>query len=152
MDNKNLEERLVTQAKKAAKLIKDEISIQHYDKLCSTIIMCQNYVQGADRLSWEDVYGEIYREEEKEEECGIYILSQSINISDEVEMLLELPIEILLYVCWLGCKAESDYFPEDLELIIGDKIPDFVAFLEKNLTSKEDFKKAMDFANKKMCY
>jgi len=33
MDNTNLEERLVTQVKKAAELIKDEISIQLYDKL-----------------------------------------------------------------------------------------------------------------------
>ncbi len=153
MDNKKLEEILVTQAKKAAELIKDEISIKLYDKLCGTIIiMCQNYVQGAAGLSWEDVYEEIYREEENDEECGIYILSQSADIPDKVELLLELPIEILLCVCWLGCKAENCYFPEDLESIIGDKIPDFVTFLEENLKSKEDFKNVMDFVCKEMCY
>ena len=38
-DNVNLAERLITQAKKAAELIKDEISDQLYDKLCSTITM-----------------------------------------------------------------------------------------------------------------
>ena len=82
MDNTNLEERLITQAKKAAELIKDEISIQLYDKLCSTIIMCQNYVQGADGLSWEDVYEDMYREEENDEDCGIYFLSQIIDIPE----------------------------------------------------------------------
>lgn len=152
MNNKNLQKRLVTQAKKTAELMKDEISIQLYDKLCSVMIMCQNYVQGADGLGWVDVYDEIYREEENDEECGIYISSQFTDIPDEIELLLELPIEILLCVCWLGCKAENDYFPEDLEFIIGDKIPDFAAFLEENLKSKEDFKKAIDFANNKMCY
>ena len=105
MDHTNLEERLIAQAKKAAELIKDEISIQLYDKLCSTIIMCQNYVQGADGLSWEDVYEEIYRDEENDEDCGIYILSQSIDNPDEVELYLAVPIEIMAYVCWLGCKA-----------------------------------------------
>jgi len=95
IDNTNLEERLIIQAKKAAELIKDEISIQLYDKLCSTITMCQNYVGGETDLSWADVYEEIYREEEKDEECGIYILSQFIDISDEVELLLTLSIEIL---------------------------------------------------------
>lgn len=152
MDNTNLEERLIAQAKKAAELIKDELSIQQYDKLCSTIIMCENYVQGVDGLSWDDVYEEIYRDEENDEDCGIYILSQSIDIPDEVELFLALPIEILAYDCWLGCKAQNDYFPSDLSPIIGDKIPDFVSFLEENLTSKEDFQKAMDFAYKKMCY
>lgn len=151
MDNKKLEAILVTQAKKAAEIIKDEISIQLYDKLCSTIVMCQKYVQGVDGLSWEDVYEEINREEKNDEECGIYILSLSIDIPDEVELLLDLPIEILLCICWLGCKDENDYFPEDLESIIGDKIPDFAAFLENNLKSKEDFNKALDFF-KKMCY
>ncbi|MDE7297451.1 MAG: hypothetical protein K2N94_01315, partial [Lachnospiraceae bacterium] len=63
-----------------------------------------------------------------------------------------LPIEILAYICWLGCKAENDYFPEDLELVIGERIPDFVAFLEENLKSKEDFEKAIDFANENLCY
>lgn len=38
-DNVNLAERLITQAKKAVELIKDEISDQLYDKLCSTITM-----------------------------------------------------------------------------------------------------------------
>ncbi len=149
MDNTNLEERLIAQAKKAAELIKDELSILQYGKLCSTIIMCENYVQGVDGLSWDDVYEEIYREEENDEDCGVYILSQFIDIPDEVELFLALPIEILAYVCWLGCKAQNDYFPSDLSPIIGDKIPDFVSFLEENLTSKEDFQKAMDFANKK---
>ena len=152
MDNKNLEERLIAQAKKAAELIKDEISTQFYDKLCSTIAMCQNYLEGADGLSWGDVYEEIYREEEDEGECGIYILSQLIDTPDEVTLLLALPIEILAYICWLGCKAENDYFPEDLELVIGERIPDFVAFLEENVKSKEDFEKAMDFANENLCY
>ena len=152
MDNTNLEERLIAQAKKAAELIKDELSVQQYDKLCSTIIMCENYVQGVGGLSWDDVYEEIYRDEENGEDCGIYILSQSIDIPDEVELFLALPIEILAYVCWLGCKAQNDYFPSDLSPIIGDKIPDFVSFLEENLTSKEDFQKAMDFAYKNMCY
>ena len=152
MDNTNLEERLIAQAKKAAELIKDELSVQQYDKLCSTIIMCENYVQGVDGLSWDDVYEEIYRDEENDEDCGIYILSQFIDIPDEVELFLALPIEILAYVCWLGCKAQNDYFPSDLSPIIGDKIPDFVSFLEENLTSKEDFQKAMDFAYKNMCY
>ena len=152
MDNTNLEERLITQAKKTAELIKDEISIQLHDKLCSTIIMCQNYVQGADGLSWEDVYEDIFREEKNDEDCGIYFSSQSIDIPEEIELLLVLPIEILLCVCWLGCKAGHGYFPEDLETLIGDKIPDFVSFLEENLPSKEDVKKATDFFNKEMCY
>ena len=152
MDNTNLEERLISQAKKAAELIKDAIPVQFYDKLCSTIIMCENYVQGADGLGWEDVYEEIYRDEENDEDCGIYILSQSIDNPDEVELYLAVPIETMAYVCWLGCKAQNDYFPEDLELVIGDKIPDFVSFLEENMTSKEDFQKVIDFANEKVCY
>lgn len=45
-----------------------------------------------------------------------------------------------------------DYFPQNLELVIGDKIPDFLSFLEENLTSKEDFKQAMDFVYKNLCY
>lgn len=59
-DNVNLAERLIAQAKKAAELIKDDISDQFYDKLCSTIAMCQDYVEGETDLSWADVYGEIY--------------------------------------------------------------------------------------------
>ena len=39
-NNADLAQRLITQAKKAAELIKDEISSQIYDKLCSTITMC----------------------------------------------------------------------------------------------------------------
>ena len=38
-DNVNLAERLITQAKKAVELIKDEISDHLYDKLCSTITL-----------------------------------------------------------------------------------------------------------------
>lgn len=136
-DTVNLAERLIAQAKKAAELIKDEISVLCYDKLYSTITMAQNYVEGETDLSWIDVYDEIYQGEGEE---------------DEVELLMTLPIEILSYVCWLGCKAENDYFPQDLELVIGDKIPDFVSFLEENLTDKEDFKQAMDFVNKNLCY
>lgn len=136
-DTVNLAERLIAQAKKAAELIKDEISVLCYDKLYSTITMAQNYVEGETDLSWIDVYDEIYQGEGKE---------------DEVELLMTLPIEILSYVCWLGCKAENDYFPQDLELVIGDKIPDFISFLEENLTDKEDFKQAMDFVNKNLCY
>ena len=74
MDYITLEEKLITQAKRAAELIKNEIPVSLYDKLCSTIALCQNYVEGADGL---------------------------------------------------GCKAENDHFPEDLELVIGDKIPEF---------------------------
>lgn len=136
-DTVNLAERLIAQAKKAAELIKDEISVLCYDKLYSTITMAQNYVEGETDLSWIDVYDEIYQGEGEE---------------DEVELLMTLPIEILSYVCWLSCKAENDYFPQDLELVIGDKIPDFVSFLEENLTDKEDFKQAMDFVNKNLCY
>lgn len=51
-DNENLAERLITQTQKAAELIKDVISDQLYDKLCSTITMCQNYVEGETDLSW----------------------------------------------------------------------------------------------------
>ena len=152
MDNTSLEERLVAQAQKAAELIKDAIPVLYYDKLHSTILMCENYVQGVDGLGWGDVYEEIYRDEENDEDCGIYILSQSIDNPDEVELYLAVPIEIMAYVCWLGCKAQNDYFPEDLELLIGDKIPDFVSFLEENLKSKEDFQKALDFANEKCVY
>ncbi len=153
MDNANLAQRLITQARKAAELIKDEISSQFYNKLCSTIIMCQDYVEGETDLSWVDVYGEIYQGEgEEDEEDGIYLMSQYIDIPDEVALLMALPIEILAYVCWLGCKAENDFFPEDLELVIGDKIPDFISFLEENLTGKEDFKQAIDFVNKNLCY
>ena len=75
-----------------------------------------------------------------------------IDTPDEVALLMALPIEILSCVCWLGCKAENDYFPQDLELVIGDKIPDFISFLEENLTGKEDFKQAIDFVNKNLCY
>lgn len=152
-DNANLAERLITQAKKAAEAIKDEISYQLYDKLCSTITMCQNYVEGETDLSWIDVYDEIYQGEgDEDEEDGIYLMSQYIDTPNEVELLMALPIEILSCVCWLGCKAENDYFPQDLELIIGDKIPDFISFLEENLTGKEDFKQAIDFAYKNLCY
>ncbi len=148
-DNINLAERLITQAKKAAEAIKDEISDQLYDKLCSTITMCQNYVEGETGLSWIDVYDEIYQGEgDEDEEDEISLMSQYIDTPDEVA----LPIEILSCVCWLGCKAENDYFPQDLELVIGDKIPDFISFLEENLTGKEDFKQAMDFVNKNLCY
>ena len=151
-DNADLAERLITQAKKAAELIKDEISSQFYDKLCSTITMCQDYVEGETDLSWADVYGEIYQGEgEEDEEDGIYLMSQYIDVPDEAALLMALPIEILSYVCWLGCKAENDYFPQNLELI-GDKIPDFISFLEENLTGKEDFKQAIDFAYKNLCY
>jgi len=59
-DNTSLEERLITQAKKAAELIKDEISSQFYDKLCSTITMCQNYVEEETGLSRADVNEELY--------------------------------------------------------------------------------------------
>lgn len=152
-DTVNLAERLIAQAKKAAELIKDEISVLYYDKLCSTITMCQNYVAGETGLSWVDVYGEIYQGEgEEDEEDGIYLMSQYIDIPDETALLLALPIEMLSCVCWLGCKDENDYFPQDLELIIGDKIPDFISFLEENLTGKEDFKQAIDFANRNLCY
>lgn len=152
-DTVNLAERLIAQAKKAAELIKDEISVLCYDKLYSTITMAQNYVEGETDLSWIDVYDEIYQGEgEEDEEDGIYLMSQYIDVPDEVELLMTLPIEILSYVCWLGCKAENDYFPQDLELVIGDKIPDFISFLEENLTDKEDFKQAMDFVNKNLCY
>ena len=41
-------------------------------------------------------------------------MSQYIDIPDEAV----LPIEILSYVCWLGCKVENDYFPQDLVLVI----------------------------------
>lgn len=153
VDDMRLEEKLVAQAKKTAELIKNEIPIPFYDKLCSTIAMCQNYVEGKDGLDWEDVYDEIYQGEWKDdEEDGIYLMSQYIDTSEEVMLLLALPIEILSYVCWLGCKAKNDIFPEDLELVIGDRIPDFVIFLEENLKSKEDFEKAIDFANKNLCY
>ena len=152
-DNVNWAERLITQAKKAAELIKDEISSQFYDKLCSTITMCQDYVEGETDLSWADVYGEIYQGEgEEDEEDGIYLMSQYIDIPDEVALHMTLPNEIVTYVCGLGGKAENYYFPQDLELIIGDKIPDFISFLEENLTGKEDFKQAMDFVNKNLCY
>lgn len=152
-DNTNLAERLITQAKKAAELIKDDISSQFYDKLCSTITICWDYVEGKTDLSWADVYGEIYQGEgEEDEEDGIYLMSQYIDIPDEMALLMALPIEILSYVCWLGCKDENDYFPQDLELVIGEKIPDFVIYLEENLTGKEDFEKAIDFAYKNLCY
>lgn len=152
-DNTNLAERLITQAKKAAELIKDDISSQFYDKLCSTITICQDYVEGKTDLSWADVYGEIYQGEgEEDEEDGIYLMSQYIDISDKEALLMALPIEILSYVCWLGCKAENDYFPQNLESVIGEKIPDFVVYLEENLTGEEDFEKAIDFANKNLCY
>ena len=75
-----------------------------------------------------------------------------MEIPEEVALLMALPNEILAYVCWLGCKAENDFFPEDLELVIGDKIPEFISFLEENLTGKEDFKQAIDFVNKNLCY
>lgn len=97
--------------------------------------------------------GKIYQGEgEEDEEDGIYLMSQYIDIPDEVALHMTLTIEILTYVCWLGCKAENDYFPQDLELVIGDKIPDFISFLEENLTGKEDFKQAIDFVNKNLCY
>lgn len=57
MDNANLAQRLITQARKAAELIKDEISSQFYNKLCSTIIMCQDYVEGETDLSWVMLMG-----------------------------------------------------------------------------------------------
>ena len=74
MDNANLAQRLITQARKAAELIKDEISSQFYNKLCSTIIMCQDYVEGETDLSWVDVYGEIYQGEGEEDEEDEFIL------------------------------------------------------------------------------
>ena len=67
-DSVNLAERLIAQAKKAAELIKDEISVLYFDKLCSTITICQNYVEGETDLSWADVYEEIYQGEGEEDE------------------------------------------------------------------------------------
>ena len=153
MDYITLEEKLITQAKRAAELIKNEIPASFYDKLCSTIALCQNYVEGADGLGWMDVYGEIYQGEgEEDEEDGISLMSQYIETPHEVTLLLTLPIEILSYICWLGCKAENDHFPEDLESVIGERIPDFAEYLEENLKNKEDFVKAIDFVNENLCY
>ncbi len=73
------------------------------------------------------------------------------DFEQEITAMWGVVTRILMCSCYLGCKKEKDYEPQDLELR-GENIPKFVDVLEQNIGKKIAFDIICDFFNKELCY
>ena len=84
-------------------------------------------------------------------EDGIWEYAYYKDFDEEIQDMWAVETDILMCNCYLGCVAEHDSTPQNME-IQGDNIPEFVSFLENIIQEKLDFKKIFSFWEEKMCY
>lgn len=84
-------------------------------------------------------------------EDGIWEYGENSNIEKEIKNMWMLETDILICNCYLGCIAEHDSTPQDMELQ-GENIPEFVDLLEMVIKENIDYKSIFDFWKEKMCY
>lgn len=139
-----IEIRLINLAQKIADMYQDRISNEYYYQLCNSINVCKEYhinKQG----DWGDMYDVILYDD------GIWEYAYYKDFDEEIQDMWAVETDILMCNCYLGCVAERDSTPQDME-IQGDNIPEFVSFLENIIQEKLDFKKIFSFWEEKMCY
>ena len=139
-----LELRLTNLAQIVADMYQDRISQEHYQQLCNAINVCKQYhIKG--QGDWGDMYDVVLWED------GIWEYGENPNLEKEIMNMWALETDILICNCYLGCVAEHDSTPQDLE-IQGDNIPKFVDLLENVIEEKIDYNKIFIFWKEEMCY
>lgn len=106
--------------------------------------MCRDYHINGQR-EWVDMYDVVLGDE------GIWEYGEYPDFEEEIMNMWSLETDILTCNCYLGCIAEQDSIPQDME-IQEVNIPEFVDFLENVVGEKIDYKYIFNFWAEKMCY
>lgn len=139
-----IELRLINIAEKIAEMYQHRVSNEYYQQLCNAINVCKEYhIKG--QGDWGDMYDAILYDD------GIWEYAYYKDFDEEIQDMWAVETDILMCNCYLGCVAEHDSTPQNME-IQGDNIPEFVSFLENIIQEKLDFKKIFSFWEEKMCY
>lgn len=139
-----LELRLINLAQKVADMYQDRISQEHYQQLCNAINVCRDY-HIKEQGDWGDMYAVVLYED------GIWEYGENPYFEKEIMNMWMLETDILICNCYLGCIAEHDDTPQDMELQ-GENMPEFVDLLESVIEEKIDYNKIFVFWKEKMCY
>lgn len=139
-----LELRLTNIAHKVANMYQDRINQELYQQLCNAIDVCRDYHINGQR-EWVDMYDVVLGDE------GIWEYGVYSDFEEEIMNMWALETDILTCNCYLGCIAEQDSIPQDME-IQEVNIPEFVDFLENVVGEKIDYKYIFNFGAEKMCY
>lgn len=142
-----LEIRLINIAQKIADMYQDKLCKEYYYQLCKAINVCREY-HTKGQYDWEYMYEVVL------DDGGIWEYAEYTDLyifGEDIQNMWLLETYILICNCYLGCKAEHDYTPQDME-IRGENIPAFVNLLENIVEKDIDYKKAFDFFKENMCY
>jgi len=139
-----IELRLVNLAQKVADMYSDMIPDDQYKQLCKAIEVCRAYHAEAQN-DWNVMYDVVLAED------AIWEYACCSTGEEEISDMWGLVTNILICNCWLGCVAERDYLPQDME-IQGDNIPEFVELLENCIGEKIDYDMIFEYWGKEMCY
>lgn len=139
-----LEMRFINIAQKVADLYSARITQEQYQQLCDAIRVCRDYhIEGQE--NWGVMYDVVLGDD------GIWEYANDSNVEEEISDMWALETDILICNCYLGCMAEHDYTPQDME-IQKENIPEFVDFLEQMTEEKIDYERIFAFWGEKMCY
>ena len=144
MVENTLELRLLTIAQRIADMYMERINKEDYRQLCNAINVCNDYFvnKGND---WWVMYDVVLYDD------GIWEFSMDSSFDDEIKDMWGLETIILTCNCYLGCVAEKQNEPQDME-IRGENIPEFVELLENIIKDSIDFERIFDFWAERMCY
>lgn len=97
------------------------------------------------KSNWGDMYNVVLGED------AIWEYGECDGFEKEITYMWRIETCILICNCWLGCNAEGDSEPQDMELR-GENIPNFIEFLEAHIDEKDGFEMIFEFWNQEMCY
>jgi len=136
-----LELRLTNLAQKVADMYQDRISQEHYQQLCNAINVCRDY-HIKEQGDWGDMYAVVLYED------GIWEYGENPYFEEEIKDMWMLETDILICNCYLGCIAEHDSTPQDMELQ-GENMPEFVNLLKVLMKKKLIIIKFLFFGKKR---
>lgn len=144
--SETIELRLVNLAQKVADMYCDRIPHEQYEQLCNAINVCKAY-----HTDNQDDWGVMYEAVLAEDAIWEYACYK--DVEEEIADMWALVTDILICNCWLGCIAEKDYLPQDME-IEGENIPGFVELLESTIgdNDKIDYDSIFQYWGKNLCY
>lgn len=139
-----MELKLVNLAQRVAEMYVDRLTKAEYEVLCNAIRVCREYHLG-NESDWVDMYDVILYDN------GIWEYAENRKLEEELQDMWMLETDILMCNCYLGCMAEGNVLPQDME-IQGDNIPEFIEVLQTHIADKIDFDAIFDFWEERMCY
>ena len=138
----SIELRLIKLAQKVTERYKQKLESERYNELYNAIEVCREY-HVKKQEDWWVMYDVVNGD------GGIW---ESIDcFDDEINDMWVLVLDILSCNCYLGCEAEKQSTPQDLELQ-GENIPEFVELLEGMIDKEIDYDTVFRFWGEKMCY